>query len=307
MKLYTSLADFSSVPSVIATGTFDGVHLGHRLLLSRMKQVAQTQGLETVVCTFHPHPRVVLQGAKVSLLNTLSERIALLEHTGAVDHLVVLPFTRELAKLSAGRFLSEVLIARLGMRVLVMGSNNHIGNGRTGDVSQVQMLTSRLNFALEVVGIDASAPVVSSSAIRGALGKGEVYKAREWLGYPYSLSGAVIEGNRLGRTIGFPTANICVDDESKLIPRQGVYAVRVRFSDDSFEGMLYIGARHVAGEHTSLTNVEVHLFGFDGDLYGKRISVEFVRFLRQPEVFDDLPSLRKQLEVDAVQALLVLG
>jgi len=295
------------VPCVVATGVFDGVHSGHRLLLSRARALAQQHGLQTVVCTFHPHPRTALRGEQVHLLNTLDERLALLESSGYADHLLVLPFTPELAGMTAEDFLEQMLIKRLGMRYLVMGDNHHIGSGRAGNVAQVGMLSRKLGFGLEVVTFEKTASVVSSSAIRKALLRGDAEQAADWLGYPYALTGTVVEGNRLGRTLGYPTANIRVHDASKLLPRQGVYAARVSCGAMQMAGMMYIGSRYVAGERDNAANVEVYLFDFDGNLYGREMTVEVIQFLRDPEAFHDMDSLRVRLGQDAAWARKVLS
>lgn len=295
-------------PCVATIGFFDGVHRGHRYLIRQVTDTARRSGLESVVITFDRHPRRVLDNAyRPLLLSTFAEKTALLASTG-VDRCVVLPFSRAMASLSARDFMSSVLRDRLGVRVLVTGYDNRFGHNRSEgfddyvDYGRELGIDVQQALPLAVDGVD-----VSSSVVRSLLQEGEAAMAAMCLGYPYMLSGTVVSGRRIGRGLGFPTANMQPDDADKLVPAPGVYAVRVELDDGGGPrpAMMNIGRRPTfdGGDVT----LEAHIFGFSGDIYGKRMGVSFVNRLRAERKFRSPAELAAQLRADAVEAQAILA
>lgn len=284
--------------SVLTIGTFDGVHLGHRLLIDRMNALAASVGGGSVVFTFWPHPRLVLNKGEVFLLNTLEERIELLERAG-VGTLIVYPFTHEFSQMSYEDFVRGLLVERIGIRKLVVGHDHQFGRNREGDFAKMQHLAAQYGFrliqsdALALDGIE-----VSSTRIRHALLAGDVESASRQLGYGYRVSGRVVVGNRLGRRIGFPTANISIDNSYKLLPANGVYAVEVHLGAVRYAGMLNIGVRPTLDAANRIVSLEVHLLDFEGDLYGSNLTVVFRRWIREEQRFASLDLLVAQLHRD---------
>ena len=291
---------------VVATGFFDGVHLGHRHVIETLVSAARERGTESVVVTFWPHPRNVLQnGARgLRLLTTLQEKKDILLSLG-VSRVEVMSFTREFSRLSTEEYIRDVLIGRLGATAILLGYDNRIGCD-AGTTDQIADQARRLG--LEVIrtdSIESAGVTVSSTKIREALAAGEVDRAAQMLGYGYTLHGVVVEGNRLGRTIGFPTANMQMYEPLKLVPGGGVYAVRVSTLGRIFYGMTNIGTRPtVTGVSTGDANslkmrtVETNIFDFDEDIYGLDIRIVFLRRIREERHFDSLEELRQQLVTD---------
>lgn len=298
MQVYQHIDEFHAAKdSVVTTGTFDGVHKGHQQVLSRMKEVAKKCDGETVLLTFFPHPRMVLfPDYKPLLLNTLEEKIALLEKSG-IDHLIVHPFDREFSLLSSKEFISTILSEKLHTKKLVIGYDHHFGNNREGTFEHLKEFGPIYGFDVEEIpGKEVENLKVSSSKIRDALVKGKVEIAASLLGYNFELTGTVVKGRSVGRSIDFPTANILVNDFYKLIPGDGVYAVRVKRGKEILKGMLNIGKRPTVDgkEHT----IEVNILDFSGDLYGETLTLEFVKRLRDEIKFDGMEALKKQLIID---------
>lgn len=303
MKIYHSIEEFQSVKNaVVTTGTFDGVHVGHQKIISRLKDVARQVSGETVLLTFFPHPRMVLfSDSDLKLINTKNEKIKRLEEAG-IDHLIIHPFSRAFSRLSSIEFVRDILVNKIGTKCLVIGYNHHFGRNREGSFQHLKEYGPLYGFDVEEISAqDVDETAVSSTKIRHALDSGQVNVAAEYLTRPFMLSGIVVRGNHLGRKIGFPTANITVLDAQKLIPAIGVYAVNVLVKETRYKGMLNIGVRPtIDGVQKT---IEVHIFDFDQDVYGEEVSVEFMKWIRDERKFDSLEALKQQLVQDKKQIL----
>lgn len=308
MLVHRSIDNLSPLPyAVVTSGTFDGVHLGHQKILQRLNEIAHNHpDGQSVVMTFWPHPRTVVSNDSqdLRLLSTLDEKIALLEQAG-VNQLIVIPFTRSFSQLTSEEFIRQVLINRIGTRKLVIGYDHRFGRDREGSFDYIRAHQAEFGFEVEEIPRqDIEAVGISSSKIRTALSEGQVATATRFLGRPYSVTGTVVKGRQLGRTIGFPTANLQVDDPVKLIPANGVYAVEVEQGGHTYGGMLNIGFRPtVAGEHQT---IETYIFDFNKDIYGEHMTLRFRAFLRPEQKFNGLPALVEQLGQDEQQARAVL-
>jgi riboflavin kinase/FMN adenylyltransferase len=297
--------------AVVTIGTFDGVHEGHRAILRKLCDTARETGGESVIITFHPHPRVVVgRQHRIDLLTTLQERIRLLREEG-VDHLVVIPFDDRFAAMEATDYVSDFLVGLFHPSVIIIGYDHRFGKGRQGDYRLLEALAPTLGFTVQEIPeqlLDAAA--VSSTRIREALRAGRIDEANANLGYPYFFEGTVVKGDQRGRTIGFPTANIHLDDPDKLVPANGVYAVTVNIQGGEMDGgplkgMMNIGVRPtVDGSHRT---IEVHLLDFEGDLYGKRLIVALRTHLREEKKFGSLDELKAQLATDKAHTLQALA
>lgn len=308
MKVYRSLDELPQINNAIVTqGTFDGVHAAHKVILNRLKQIAQQRNGETVVITFDPHPRMVLfpDDHGLKLLHTLNEKIESLAHEG-IDHLVIIPFTKEFSRLTSMQFIRDIMVNKIGTKVLVIGYNHRFGKNREGSFEHLKEYSGLYGFEVEEIPEqDIDEVSVSSTQIRKALEGGEVTQAAKYLEKNYHITGTVIKGNQLGRTIGFPTANINVADANKQIPANGVYAVKVFINSRIVLGMLNSGVRPTVDGLTHA--VEVHLFDFNEDIYGQELKVEFVDKLRNEIKFENLLALTNQLEKDKLHALAILS
>jgi riboflavin kinase / FMN adenylyltransferase len=308
MRIYYSLDDFSPVPNAVVTsGTFDGVHVGHKKILSRLKEVANKHSGESVVITFWPHPRLVLypNDTELRLLNTFEEKAELLKQQG-VQHLLRIPFTKEFSQLTSEEFITNILVKKIGTRKLVIGYDHHFGKNREGSFEQLKLNGPKYGFDVEEISRqDIEHVAVSSTAIRKAIESADLLTANQLLGQPYSLSGRVIKGDRIGRTLGYPTANIEIDSIHKLIPADGIYAVRVRHSEQQYSGMLYIGNRPTIDGTKKV--IEVNIFNFNKDIYGESLTVEFQAFLRGDLKFNSLEELKQQMHADRVKAVSILA
>ena len=296
---------------VITMGVFDGVHLGHRMLLNRVTLEASRENADSVAVTFDPHPRIVLSGdpGHLSFLTDLEERTELLRSTG-IGHLVVIPFTHELSRMTASEFLGSILCRHLGVRHLITGYNHHFGRRHEGDSNTVMECASRMDFRVtreDAYMIDGEA--VSSSLIRKSLADGRIDKAAAMLGYDYFIRGSVVSGRRIGRNMGFPTANIAPVFEHKLIPRTGVYAVEVTIEGaaEKHAAMLNIGHRPTIADSDGIRTIEVHLVDFSGDLYGRIVTVVFRHRLRDEMKFENVDALAAQLARDREMTIALLG
>lgn len=301
--------------AVIATGFFDGVHLGHRSVVRQLVAAARERGTDSVVVTFRPHPRAVLQqdAPQLRLLTSFSEKRALLRSLG-IDRLEVIPFTREFASLTAEQYIRDWLVGRFGCTAMVFGYDNRVGSDGA-DATAVSAIASSLG--VELIPCSALGDI-SSTKIRGTLSAGDVEAASAMLGYDYFLNGVVVSGNRIGRTLGFPTANMQLYEPLKLIPENGVYLVRVEFpkSDDdvvpsSFScgcryGMCNIGSRPTVNLGTNVT-IETNIFDFDEDIYGLPLRISFMKRLRGETRFSSTAALRDQLALDRAACLEILG
>jgi riboflavin kinase / FMN adenylyltransferase len=301
MNVYYGIQEFRKLENAVVTsGTFDGVHLGHQKILKRLNEVAEINNGQSVVITFYPHPRSVIStdNQVVKILSTLDEKIELLETSG-VSHLLIIPFTREFSELSSEEFIQKILIETIGTKTLVIGYDHRFGKNREGGFDYLKLNKEKYGFEIEEISRqDIENVGVSSSKIRKALQEGDVPSADHFLGRNYSLSGVVVKGKQLGRTIGFPTANIQVREVAKLIPSDGVYAVKVYYNEVEYGGMLNIGNRPtVDGTYQT---VEVNIFDFDQEIYGENLKVEFLQKIRNEQKFNGLDELKAQIAKDKI-------
>lgn len=307
MKIYEGIEHFEPVINpVVTSGTFDGVHLGHQKILQRIQNIAREIGGETVMITFWPHPRMVLypNEHRLKLLSTFEEKSRLLKNFG-VDHLLTIPFTKEFSNLSSEEFIQKIIIDKIQTRKLVIGYDHRFGKNREGSFQYLKDNIDKFHFELEEISReDVDNVGVSSTKIRKALEEGDIRTANEYLGRDYELNGIIIKGQQLGRSIGFPTANIHVPHDYKLIPCGGAYAVTVYVEGTRYNGMLNIGMRPtVNGESQT---IEVNLFDFEGDLYDKRVCVHLKAYLRPEVKFSGLDALKNQLSQDKKDAKRIL-
>jgi riboflavin kinase/FMN adenylyltransferase len=293
-------------PSVVTVGTFDGVHLGHREILRRLRASGDAKGFRPIVVTFRPHPLAVVNpSAAPMLLTPDDEQLEALLADGPLE-VVVLEFTPDLARHTAEEFVREILIDRFSVAELVIGYDHGLGRGRQGDASALQRLGAELGFGVEIVpaALDAAGAPISSSSIRTSLAHGDLARASAALGRSYAFAGSVVEGDQRGRALGYPTINIALPSARKLLPPDGVYAVRARTTRGVFGGMMNLGGRPTFGDLER--TLEVHLFDVSGDWYGERVSVDFVRRLRDTIRFDGVDKLVAQLGEDAKNARFAL-
>ena len=307
MKVTYGLNNFKTISCAVATtGTFDGVHLGHRKILNQLVAKAKKVGGESVLLTFSPHPRIVLQpDVELELLSSENEKISLLEKTG-IDHLIIHPFTREFSRTQSLDFVREYLVNKIGVKHLVIGYDHHFGRNREGSFNHLKEFGPIYGFEVEeIAAFDIDQVNVSSTKIRNALAEGNVELANMYLGTPYSICGKVIKGNQIGRTIGFPTANIECDFMQKLLPADGVYAGKLHVNGHTYNAMANLGSRPTIG--SKQRKLEVHCIGTDIHLYESEVRFELYKFLRGIEEFANLDALKKQLEADKKEANLVLA
>jgi riboflavin kinase/FMN adenylyltransferase len=299
VKVYRSIDQFpTDIKTVITIGTFDGLHKGHQYILKRLNEIAQKESAESVLLTFFPHPRHVLfpEDQSLKLLNTLDEKIQELEKTG-LQHFIIHEFTKEFSRTKSINFIRDILVNKLKMQYMVVGYDHHFGRNREGSFKELKELSELYHFNLEEIPAQEAEDVtISSTKIRNALLEGKVQKANALLGYSYILSGKVIKGNQLGRKIGYPTANIKVHNNWKLIPADGVYAVKVRVNNRGYFGMLNIGVKPTIDNNKH--QIEVHIFNFSKEIYDQDISVEMIKRIRDEKQFDDLKALGDQLKRD---------
>lgn len=305
MKVYHNLHDYRPArPTVVTTGTFDGVHQGHRRIMARLRKAAQERHTESVVITFWPHPRMVL-GQTVELLNTIDEKIERISREG-IDALIILPFTEEFARLMPEAYIEKVYVQGVHAGLIVIGYDHHFGYRRQGDIHLLRQVAPRYGFEVEEIPAQEIDDItVSSTKIRRALKEGNIELANQLLGYAYTLHGTVVHGDKIGRTLGFPTANLQIDAGYKLIPAPGIYAAYAY--SPQFErkaALVYIGTRPTLGKEQDKPNVEVFLLDFAGELYQAPLRVELLKKLRDDQKFDSLESLRSQIQKDYQQAIL---
>ena len=302
MREITDITTFTTQqPTVLTIGTFDGVHLGHQKIVERVVTTARQEGLLATVFTFFPHPRMVVQHDKgLKLIHTLEEKKQLLQQLG-VDLLVVQPFNEAFAQLTAEEFVSTILVEHLNVKKVIIGYDHRFGRNRTANIDDMRLFGKKYGFAVEEISVQEVDEVsVRSTKIREALNKGDVTTAEHYLGTPYSLTGRVVHGLKLGRTLGYPTANIQVTEEYKLIPKDGVYAVYSYIDGRKVYGMMSIGKNPtIEGKGAS---IEVYFFDFNGDLYDQKLTIEFVQYLREEQKFATIDLLKKQLQDDETAA-----
>lgn len=293
--------------AVVTSGTFDGMHIGHQKILKKITDISHRQGGKTVVITFWPHPRFVLKKGhqELKLLTTFEEKVDLLSASG-IDYLVKIPFTREFSELSSEQFIRKILVKGIHTKRLVIGHDHRFGKNREGGFDYLKANSASYGFEVEEIPRqDIEHVGVSSTRIRKALASGEIHEAHEFLGRHYSLSGFVMDGDRIGRSIGFPTANIDVPEPYKLIPADGAYAVLVDWKGNRYGGMLNIGQRPtVSGEER---RIEVNIFNFEEDIYNERLTIHFIRLLRKEQKFESIERLKEQLDRDKAMANALLN
>lgn len=311
LKIFHSINDFSSTKKTILTlGTFDGVHIGHKKILKKLTQSrsvgTENQKYESLVLTFFPHPRMVLQEhSDIKLLNTIDEKIDLLEKIG-IENLVIHPFDEAFSRLTAEEFVSNILVDRFHIQKIVIGHDHRFGRNRTANIDDLIAYGKEYGFEVEQISVQEINDIsVSSTKIRNALLEGDMALANDYLGYNYFLTGSIIQGKQLGRTIGFPTANLKIEENYKLIPQNGVYIVKSIIDGQSVFGMMNIGFNPtVNGQKQS---IEIHYFDFNADLYNQKISVSILQRIRSEQKFESVDLLKEQLEKDKKTALAFLN
>ncbi len=303
MKVTHSIFDFIPTQKTFVTiGTFDGVHIGHQEIIKKLVKDAKEDGKKSVLLTFFPHPRMVLQkDVSIQLIHTIQERIKKLEELG-LDYLIIHPFSKEFSRLTALEFVRDILVNKLDISKLVIGYDHHFGKNREGNIEQLTEYSELYDFEIEEIPAqDIDEVSVSSTKVRKALLAGDLETANSYLGYHYSITGKVVAGEKIGGKIGFPTANIKIAEDYKLIPKKGAYIVRTILDKKHHYGMMNIGHRPtVEGKNQT---IEVHFFNFNTDIYDKQITVELISYLREEHKFSSLEKLRAQLENDQKESL----
>ena len=303
MKIHKDVESFKKLEkAVVTTGTFDGVHLGHGKILSTLIEVGEIASAETVIITFFPHPRLVLfPDHNLKLINTIDENIELFKTYG-VDHLIFQKFDKDFSRITSLEYIRDILCKQIGLKELVIGYNHHFGRNREGSINNLHEYTDIYGFNIhEVSPFDINGCSVSSTKIRNAINDGEVELANNYLGYNFKLFGEVIKGRGVGASIGFPTANIKLENKNKIIPLQGVYAVNVYYDNNKFGGMLNIGTNPTFNGNE--LSVEVHIFNFHQDIYNQPLQIEFCKRIRNEKKFNTVDELKQQLSMDKITAL----
>lgn len=298
MKIFNSIQEFASAKKTIITlGTFDGVHKGHKSILDRLINSSRQAHCESVVLTFFPHPRMVLQqNSDIKLLNTITEKAYLLEQLG-IDNLIIHPFDQAFSRLTAEEFVKDILVDKLDVKKIIIGYDHRFGRNRTADINDLILFGEQYGFEVEKISaLEINEVSVSSTKIRNALTSGNIETANSYLGYPYFLTGTVVKGQQLGRTINFPTANISIAEDYKQIPANGVYVASAVINGKTVLGMMNIGNRPTVDGTTQ--TIEVHFFDFNEDIYNKQIRVSLHSRLRDEQKFPSVDALKEQLEKD---------
>ncbi|MFY0602427.1 MAG: bifunctional riboflavin kinase/FAD synthetase [Flavobacteriaceae bacterium] len=306
MEIIHSVSSFNpSGRTIVTIGTFDGVHLGHQEILKRLVADAKKQQKKSVLLTFFPHPRMVLQkDVSIELINTIDEKATLLEEIG-LDYLIIHPFSKEFSRLTALDFVRDILVNQLKTAKLVIGYDHHFGKNREGNINQLKEYSSLYDFEIEEISAqDIDNVSISSTKIRRALHDGNLKTANRFLGYNFTINGSVVNGKQLGGKIGFPTANINVKESYKLIPKTGVYVIMSEINNQVVYGMMNIGYRPtIGGKHQT---IEAHFFDFNHDLYNQKLTITLLYFLREEEKFDSVAQLIIQLEKDKAASQIYL-
>ncbi len=301
MKIHYTPNSYPKSPSVITIGTFDGVHLGHQKIIKRLLNIAKEKGLQSVILTFFPHPRMVLQSAvEMKLLNTIEERQEILFGLG-LDHLIIKEFTKDFSILSAEQYVKNILVDELYAKYIIIGYDHRFGKNRRANIKDLIVFGKQFDFKVEEISVrDVDDIAVSSTKIRTALNVGDIKTANAFLGYNYFLTGTVVKGRQIGQQIGFPTANIQIKESYKLIPKNGVYVVKSIIENNLYFGMMNIGTNPtVDGTKQS---IEVHFFDFNQNLYNKKIKIELLGHLRNEHRFESVEVLKVQLKTDMENA-----
>lgn len=303
MKTYNSIPNYPSTSKTIVTiGTFDGVHIGHQKILEKIVQNAKVLNCESLVLTFFPHPRMVLQDSTtIKLLNTVDEKSLLLAKIG-IDTLIIHPFDKEFSRLSAEEFVTTILVDKFNIHKIIIGHDHRFGRNRTANIDDLIQFGKEYNFEVEQISVEEiDAVAVSSTKIRNAILDGDITLANEYLGYEYFFSGDVVKGKQLGRTIGFPTANIHIKEDYKLIPKNGVYIIKSSYEGKTLFGMMNIGTRPtVDGENQT---IEVYFFEFNKEIYNETLTITILKRIRPEIKFNSLDDLKSQIEKDKIFTL----
>lgn len=298
LKIYNSINSFQSTKKTIITiGTFDGVHIGHQKIVEKLIENAKNRNAESAILTFFPHPRMVLQDqTEIRLLNTIAERTNLLEKKG-LDNLIIHPFDKAFSRLTAEDFVKDILVDQLNIEKIVIGYDHRFGRNRTANIDDLIEFGEKYNFEVEQISAqEIQEASVSSTKIRTALEEGNIALANQYLGYSYFLTGVVKEGKKLGRTIGFPTANLKIEENYKLIPKEGVYIVESTLNGKKVYGMMNIGMNPTFDE--GLLSIEIHFLDFNADLYNQKIQISILEYLRAEQKFESVALLKAQLDID---------
>ena len=304
LKVFNSINDFITHKKTIVTlGTFDGVHIGHNAILDKICNAAQQENLESVILTFFPHPRLIVSNNyDIKLLNTIEEKSALLKKKG-IQNFIIHPFDKTFSELTPREFVTQVLVGKLNIQKIIIGHDHKFGKDRAADFNDLINFGKEFGFEVEEISAQQINEVsVSSTKIRNSLLEGNISLANEYLGYPYVLTGTVVKGNQLGRTIGFPTANVNIPEDYKLIPKNGVYIVTANVNNKTVFGMMNIGVKPTLGENK--LSIEVHLLDFDSDIYNQKIQVNILERLRDEQKFESFEALKLQIELDKQNTIL---
>lgn len=303
MKVHQGLENFSKLDkAVVTTGTFDGVHIGHQLILKKLIETAKRLKAESVLLTFYPHPRMVLQeNSDLQMINTIEEKTALLEKAG-VDHLIIHPFTKEFSRTTSLEYVRDILVNQIGTVKLVIGYDHHFGRNREGSFEHLKEYGPIYGFEVEEIAAqDIDDVKVSSTKIRAALEAGDIETANNYLGHSFPLSGRVVRGDQIGRELGYPTANLELSSKYKLIPPNGIYAVMVKHNHQFYKGMLNIGMRPTFEFEDPERKIEVNLLDFKGDLYGQYLQLDLIKRIRDEKKFDSKAELIEEIKKDEVK------
>jgi riboflavin kinase/FMN adenylyltransferase len=298
VNIYSSASKYNNPrASVVTIGTFDGVHIGHKAILSRLITTAKKEDLDSVVLTFFPHPRMILQtDTSIKLINTIDERKDLMNKTG-LDHLIIHPFTKAFSRLTALEFVRDILVNKLNIKKIVIGYDHRFGRNRNADIEDLKEFGLTYGFEVEEISAQELDDVaVSSTKIRNALKAGDIKTANTYLGYPFMLSGTVVKGKEIGRTIQYPTANLALSEDYKLIPKEGVYVVKTTIDTQTVYGLTSIGTNPTVGG--TLKTIETYFLNFSGDLYEKKLEIEFLTHIRDGETFVSMDALKKAIQSD---------
>jgi len=301
LELFNNLSHYKSDKAVVLTiGTFDGLHIGHQKIINRL---TRNENLQSVVLTFFPHPRMVLQqNSDIKLLNTIDEKIELFTKL-QLEVLIIHPFDKTFSELSAEEFVKNILIEKLNLKKIIIGYDHRFGKNRTAGIEELIAFGKKYNFEVEQIPAQEIDEIsVSSTKIRKALDDGDITLANSYLGYPYSLEATVVQGRKIGRTLGFPTANLKIYENYKLVPKKGIYIVRVVFDNQTFKGMMSIGTNPtVKGREQT---IEVNILDFDKDIYGKKIKIYFLKRIRDEQKFNSIEELKTQMQKDKQTTLM---